>query len=162
MGVYIELKKLETPMKIRDIMCKEVIAVRPETTYEEAGRLMVEHNISGLPVTDTNGGLVGLISEKDLFKAFYPGEAEFAVAMDQSYEDHEAREVNVSDMREHPVSRFMTKRVLTLTPDTPVLKAGGIMLAHHVHRMPVIDDGKLVGIVSREDIYGAILRKHFA
>ncbi len=149
-------------MRVRDVMQKNVIAVRPELTYEEAGRLMVEHNVSGLPVTDENGGLVGIISEKDLFKALYPGEAEFAVAMDQAYEDQEARETNVSEMRKHPVSRYMTKRVLTLSPDTPILRAGGIMLAHHVHRMPVVEDGKLVGIVSREDIYGAILRKHFA
>ena len=149
-------------MKIRDVMKKNVIAVRPELTYEEAGRLMVEHNVSGLPVTDANGILVGIISEKDLFKALYPGEAEFAVALDESYQDQETREANVNDMRKHPVSRYMTKRVLTLTPDTPILKAGGIMLAHHVHRIPVVEDGKLVGIVSREDIYGAILRKHFA
>jgi CBS domain-containing protein len=157
-----EVKDFGTPMRVRDIMEKKVIAVRPETTYEEAGRLMVEHNVSGLPVTDAGESLVGLISEKDLFKALYPGEAEFAIAMDESFRDQEAQESGVNDMRQHPVSRFMTKRVLTLTPDTPVLKAGGIMLAHHVHRMPVVENGKLVGIVSREDIYGAILREHFA
>ncbi|MEY4731330.1 MAG: hypothetical protein RL681_276 [Candidatus Parcubacteria bacterium] len=157
-----EITESETPMKIRDVMESKVIAVRPDTTYEEAGRLMIEHDVSGLPVTDAEGRLVGLISEKDLFKALYPGEAEFAVALDESYQDQEMQEANVNDMRKHLVSRYMTKRVLTLAPDTPVLKAGGIMLAHHVHRIPVVDNGKLVGIVSREDIYGAILKKHFA
>ncbi len=157
-----EAKDFGTPMRVKDVMQSRVVSVRPETAYEEAGRLMVEHNVSGLPVTDASGTLVGLISEKDLFKALYPNEAEFAVSFDEGFQDQEARETNVSEMRKHPVSRYMTKRVLTLAPDTPVLKAGGMMLAHHVHRMPVVEDGKLVGIVSREDIYGAILRKHFA
>ncbi|MEK7077096.1 MAG: CBS domain-containing protein, partial [Patescibacteria group bacterium] len=59
-------------MKVKDVMGKDVVTVSPETTYEEAARLLDGHKISGLPVVDKGGNLVGMLSEKDLFKALYP------------------------------------------------------------------------------------------
>jgi acetoin utilization protein AcuB len=56
----------------------------------------------------------------------------------------------------------MIKQVISVTPDTPILKAGGVMLAHGVHRLPVVENGRMVGIVTRDDVYTAVLVQHLA
>ncbi len=137
----------------------EVVSVRPETKYEEAAKIMVSRNFSGLPVTNDRGKLVGMISEKDLFRAMFPDYESFS-AEPHAYQDREALEDRIEDIRNNPVEMYMSCRVLTVQPETPVLKAAGIMLAHGVHRLPVVENEKLVGIVTREDIYSAILKRH--
>lgn len=145
-------------MKIREVMGKEVVTVSPKTTYEEAALLMHTHAVSGLPVVD-NGKLVGMISEKDLFKALYPRYEDY-LRDPEAYKDQEAQEDEIEAFRKKPVEKYMTRKIFTIGPDSPVLRAGGLMLAHGIHRLPVVEDGKLVGIVTREDIYGAVLKHH--
>lgn len=146
-------------MKVQDVMGTAVITVLPQATYEEAARIMHDHKLSGLPVVDGEGNLVGMISEKDLFKALYPLYHHY-ILQPEVYLDQEAQENEINDLRTHPVERYMIRKVLTVELDAPILRAGGIMLAYNVHRLPVVERGKLVGIVTREDIYGAILKHH--
>jgi len=146
-------------MKIRNIMTTDVTSITPDTTYAEAAKLMHEHTIASIPVTDKTGTLVGILSEKDLFIELYPKYDEF-------YENtHLARrqeemEDKVNDLRVKPISNYMTKKVLTIGSDDPIMKAGGIMLARHIHRLPVVDERKFIGIVSREDVFSAVLKFH--
>lgn len=143
-------------MKVRDVMTTEVRSLLPSASYGEAARIMVENNFSGLPIVDTGGNLIGIVSEKDLFRALYPIYDDF-IANPELYADHERREGEIDALRSTPIERYMTAKVITISPDAPIMKAGGLMLAHHIHRLPVVDDGKVVGIVTREDIYCAIL-----
>lgn len=140
-------------------MQAEVVSVSPETTYEEAAEIMVRRNFSGLPVVNDRGKLVGMISEKDIFRAMFPEYESFS-AEPHAYLDREALEEKIKDIRNNPVEMYMSCRVLTVEPETPVLKAGGLMLAHGVHRLPVTENGKLIGIVTREEIYTAILKRY--
>jgi CBS domain-containing protein len=140
-------------------MVTPVTTVMPETTYEDAAFLLNENHLSGLPVVDAENKVVGVISEKDLFRALYPLYEDY-VLEPHAYCNQEQREDEIESIRKQPIKDLMSRKVISVSPDDPVLHAGGLMLAHNIHRLPVIKDGKLVGIVTREDIYGTILRKH--
>ena len=146
-------------MRVKDIMTKNVLYVYPETTYEETAKLIYKNNISGLPVIDNKENLVGIISEKDLFRAMYPNYEDF-IANPEEYFNHEEQEKRILEIKDNPISMYMSKKVISISPETSLMAAGGIMLAHHLHRLPVLENEKLIGIVSRKDIYKSIL-KHY-
>ncbi len=146
-------------MKVRDVMDKIVVSVPPQTTYEQAAKIMHQHRFSGLPVVDDSGKLVGILSEKDLFRALYPNYEDYARKTEEFLAE-EAEESHIEEVRKNTVDHYMTKSVLSIESDAPIMKAGGIMLAHGVHRLPVIEHGRLVGLVTRENIYGAIIQHH--
>lgn len=146
-------------MKVREVMITSVITVSPSTTYEEAVRVLHENKISGVPVVNERGKITGIISEKDLFRAMYPLYEEY-ILEPHAYYNQERQEEEIETIRKQPVEKFMSKQVITIEIDAPILRAGGLMLARNLHRLPVVDGEKLVGIVTREDIYGAILKKH--
>lgn len=145
-------------MKVRDVMKTDVHAIPSTATYEEAARVLYEHRIGGAPVVDADGRLVGVVSEKDLFRVLYPYERSF-YHDPESYLDLEERETKLNDIRRHAVTTIMTKDAVTITPDAPIMQAGGLMLAKQVHRLPVVDKGRLVGVVTRGMIYRAILKQ---
>ncbi len=147
-------------MKVRDVMIREVTTIMPETTYEEAAQIMHERSYSGMPVVDAAGRMVGIVSEKDLLKGLFPRYRDYA-ADPEGYRDQEVQEREIEAVRRRPVKEFMVPRVVTVRPDDPILRAGGLMLAYEVHRLPVTEeDGTLAGIVTRRDIFGAILKQY--
>jgi len=146
-------------MKVRDVMITPVVTVSPATSYEETARLLYENHFSGVPVTGDDGKLLGIVSEKDLFRAMYPRYEEY-VLEPHAYLDQEVREGEIRTIRKQPIGKFMNTKVVTIEADAPILHAGGLMLARGFHRLPVIDHGILVGIVTREDIYGAVFKKY--
>ena len=146
-------------MRVREVMITPVVTISPTTTYEEAARVLHVHKISGVPVVDEKGKLVGLLSEKDLFRAMYPLYEEY-ILEPHAYYNQELQEEEIEAIRKQPVEKYMSTRVVTIDGDSPVLHAGGLMLAHGLHRLPVVENGKLAGIVTREDIYGTILKRH--
>lgn len=148
-------------MKVRDVMKRSVLAVSPGSQYEEAARIMYMNRLSGLPVVDDGGKVVGVISEKDLFRALYPSYLEFA-ANPEIYCDQEAREQEIEDLRRSPVEMFMSSPACTIEQDAPVLRAGGLMLARGIHRLVVVDEDRIAGIVTRREIYAAILEEHLS
>lgn len=136
-------------------MNAEVVTIPQGTPYREVERILREANISGAPVVGPSGELVGLVSEKDLFRVLYPFYRSF-YENPELYSDLEARESKASDVADHPVERFMSSHVWTVEPDIPLMRAGAIMLARGIHRMPVMEEGKLVGIVTRRSVYRAV------
>ncbi len=146
-------------MKVKDVMITSVVTVTPAATYEETARLLHKHQVSGLPVVNESGKLVGVVSEKDLFRAMYPLYAEY-ILEPHAYYNQELQEDEIETIRKQPVEKYMSKQVVIIRPDESVLHAGGLMLARGIHRLPVVENGKLVGIITREDIYGTILKKH--
>ena len=147
-------------MRVRAVMEDVPLSFHPETTYEEAATLLCRHELSGAPVLDAVGAVVGMVSEKDLFRVLYPFYKSFYESPD-AYTDFESRESKAQEIRLHPVSSFMTSQVITVTPDTPLMRAGALMLAHHIHMLPVVEKGLLVGILRRGVLYRSVLRKNF-
>lgn len=145
-------------MKVKEVMNRRVVSVKPGTTYEEAAKIMIVNNFSGLLVITAAGQLVGIISEKDLFRAMFPDYQEY-ITQPHLYRNREALEERIKDIRAQPVEIYMSCRVLTVEPEAPILKAGGLMLARGIHRLPVVENGQVVGIVTREEIYSTILKR---
>jgi CBS domain-containing protein len=145
-------------MRVGQVMSRQVVAVRPETTVEEANRLMQENHVSGLPVVDQAGELVGMISEGDLIRCLLPRYAE--IYDDDRYAaDFEFMEARADFVRRATVRDVMTAGAIAVTEDTPVLKAAAVMQMKGIKRIPVVRDGKLVGIISRADICSSLLGK---
>jgi CBS domain-containing protein len=146
-------------MKIKNVFRPEVITINVNSSFEEAVAILYKNKISGVPVVDDDGKIVGILSEKDLFKVLYPYETSFALNPEM-YLDFESRENKVDDIKNKKISEFMSKNVIVVDVEMPLLKAGGLMLARGIHRLPVLENGKLVGIVSRSDIFGRIFKNH--
>ena len=146
-------------MKVRDVMKKNVTVVPVGSTYEQAAALMYLNHFSGLPVVDREMNLVGMISEKDLFRALYPRYEEVAEQPDLYHDGHDM-EMAIDTLRSTPVEKHMQRKVVTIRPDADIMRAGGLMLAHGIHRLPVVEGGELVGIVTRREIYGSILERN--
>jgi CBS domain-containing protein len=144
-------------MKVREVMEKDVVSVLLGTTYEEATKKMHKEGTACVPVVDASGKIVGMLSEKDLFRAMFPDYSEYYTEPHAFTEDGSAED-RIDDLRGHLIDEYMSKKVLSVSPETTVMQAGGIMLSHHIHHLPVVENEKLVGIISREDVYGAILK----
>lgn len=110
-------------MKAREIMTRSVISIREDATVEDAARLLARNRISGLPVVNADGALVGLITEHDLIAK-------------------QGR--SVADM--------MSRGVISVSADTDVEQVQHLLTNQRIRRVPVVDHGKVVGILSRSDL----------
>ena len=117
---------------IREIMQSETIVVQPEDSVHHALELLIEHSISGLPVTDADNRIVGIISERDVLKLFYEPEA-------------------------RTVSAVMTKDPTTISVDSPLVEVFDCLMANDFRRVLIRDQQKLVGLISRADLMPTIL-----
>lgn len=147
-------------MLIRDILDRKIVMVSDQATYEEAARLLRRQKVSGAPVVDMTGKVVGFISEKDLFRILYPFYRSY-YENPELYIDFEGREDKASEIRNHRVATFMSKPAITVHPDMPILRAGAIMIARHIHCLPVVEDERLIGMIHRQHIFQAILAHNF-
>lgn len=136
-------------MKVDTVMTASVITVRPEAPVKEAARLLVEHGISALPVVDANAKLVGIVSEADLIP--------FETRPDPRTQAMPIPPTAGSAPRQ--VADVMTRQVITISSDSEVSQAARAMIDADVKRLPVMEDGKLVGIVSRRDLVKVIARR---
>ncbi len=110
-------------MKAREIMTRDVISILDEATIEDAARLLARNRISGLPVVNAGGMLVGLITEHDLIAK-----------------------------TGRSVADIMSRSVITVSPDTEVEQIQHLLTNQRIRRVPVVEDGHVVGIVSRSDL----------
>ena len=143
-------------MKAAHIMTRTVLSVRPETTILEAARLMLLHEISGLPVVDSQGHIVGMVTEGDFLRRAETGTRrqrsrwmEFFVGPGRLAEDY----VRSTGRR---VEDVMTQPVRTIDEDTPLSDVVELMERHRIKRLPVARDRKVVGMVSRANLLHAL------
>ncbi len=141
-------------MRVIDLMTAEVVTVRPDTPLKEAARRMVRSRVSGLPVTDDDGTLVGIISEGDFLHREVARERPRRHGLLDALlgGQHSLAEAEL-------VGEAMTEMVITIAPDASLAEAARIMAHHDVKRLPVIDsDGQVLGVLSRADIVAAFTR----
>ncbi len=117
----------------REIMRENVVTINLESSLEEAIDLMLLQEISGLPVTDNEGHLVGIVTEFALL----------AIVYDEK-------------IRQDTISEHMTADVLTIEADDPISKIADMCIVHRVRRVPVMENGRLVGMISRRDVLKAL------
>jgi CBS domain-containing protein len=139
-------------MNAGDVMTTGAATVRPDSSLADAARLMIEHRISGLPVVDAQGRLAGIITEGDFLRP------------DQKHKPN-LMEVLASggalagELNSRRVADLMTADPITIAVDTPVEVIAALMNRRGVKRLPVVTQGKVVGIVSRSNLLLALLRK---
>ncbi|MSR85484.1 CBS domain-containing protein, partial [Candidatus Uhrbacteria bacterium] len=138
-------------MKVKDIMSTEVPTIHHEATYEEAAKIFHDEVWGGAFVIDEEGKPLGYLSEKDLFRVLYPFYSSFYESP-ELYLNYETREDKVDEVRQHKIKTFMSKELVTIDAEAPVLRAGALMLARHIHHLPVMENGKMLGVVSREHL----------
>ena len=144
------------PKTVADTMTRDPIVVRPDTSLQEAIRILAKQRISGLPVVDAEGKLVGVISDSDLLWQETGVEPPPYIMLLDSIIYLENPATYEKDLRKAmglTVGEVMSNKPITVKPDKSLRDAAKQMQAHHIHRLPVLDDnGKLVGILSRGDI----------
>ncbi len=139
-------------------MSSKVVTISPDTSYEGAAKLIQAEDLSAIPVVDAGGALEGILSEKDLFRAIYPDYGEYFVNP-EAFNDEDERGERVRELRTHPIYEFMTTQVHTVEPQTPLMLAGGLMISYRIHTVPVLENSKVIGIISREAVFKTILQQ---
>lgn len=131
-------------MNVSAFMTKEPLTVTKYTNIYDAKRIMEEHNIRRLPVLDGDR-LVGIVSKSDIMEAAPPDLSKLSI--------HELNYI----LSRMIVSEVMTKHPLTVTPDTPIEVAAKLMRKYKVASLPVLDEGKVVGIITESDLFEAFI-----
>ena len=129
----------QTSIKVRDYMARSPAALRPEQSVEEAARIMIKNGFSGMPVTNDDGMLIGIVSEHDCIRAL----------LECTY--HE--QVGVCGL----VRDSMRTEVDTVNIDDDIIEVSQRIIKEHKRRYPVLDDGRLVGQISRRDLMRALV-----
>ena len=121
-------------LKAKDVMTKEVITIDPDVTLEKAIALLVNNKISGMPVCDKEGKVVGMISEKDILNFMFSG--------------------NLNNTK---IKEAMSTHIISFPPDADLDKIALVMGEKQIRRVPIIENGRLLGMVSRRSIIRIVL-----
>ncbi len=136
-------------MRVQDLMTRQLVTTSPGASLKEAARLMMHHKVSGLPVVDESGRLIGVVSETDVAhqeSIRRPGSTFLSM-----FRSTEVKAVVVGDA--------MTTKLVTVGPAADHAEAARIMESAHVKRLPVVaSDGKLLGLISRSDLLKVFAR----
>jgi CBS domain-containing protein len=142
-------------MKVKDVMTHDVATVEPQTPLKDVARLLVERRVSGVPVVEADGTVVGVVSEADILvkeREHHGPPSLLGHLLD--WDEAERTKRGATD-----VSDAMTRPPVTIRPTRPVHEAAALMLDRSVNRLPVVDEHRrLVGIVTRADLVRAFAR----
>ena len=151
----------EAKILASDIMTRDVAVVHPETTLLAAVKLMAARRISGLPVVDERGSVIGMLSEADLLR------------WHEGFSEREARWLNLladgfklapnflQEIHEHhrKIRALMSSSPITVSETTPAREIASLMHTRRIKRVPVVRDGRLIGIITRADLVRALADK---
>lgn len=147
-------------MRAMDIMSTAVISVGPDTSVQDLAALLVEHGISGVPVVDAAGKLIGIVSEGDLLRRAETGTDRRSQKRRARWFDifgsdrNDARDYVMAHARK--VQDIMTRDVITISEQTRLNEVADLLETKRIKRAPVVRDGKVVGIVSRSNLVRAL------
>lgn len=143
-------------MQAGDVMTAAVVSVPQDGTIADVTKLMMDYHVSALPVIDGEGMLVGLISEGDLMRRVRDGAAPRRSWWLELFTGSGESSADFIKARSHRVSDVMTRDVLSVTDDTPVGEIARLLEKKRIKRVPVLRDGRVVGIVSRANLLQAL------
>jgi CBS-domain-containing membrane protein len=142
-------------MKAADVMTRNVITVGPEASVREVAGILLLHHISAVPVVAHSGELLGIVSEGDLMRR---AEAETKARRQWWLELLASNVTTAADfvrLHSNKVTDVMTRKVVTAAPDTSVAEVAALLERHGIKRVPIVEDGKVAGIVSRANLVQA-------
>ena len=149
-------------MLVKDVMVSKVQTTKKEELIRTVALIICTDKISGLPVVDDEGILVGMVSEKDILNALLPSYHDFLEDPVRA-RDFKAMEKSYGEVLSRTVGSLMTKRVYSVSPDDFLMQAASQMALHRFRRIPVVEEGGfLVGIVSLGDIHKAIFKRELS
>jgi CBS domain-containing protein len=145
-------------LKAKDVMTKEVITVKPETTLEELARLLMKQQISGAPVVDDKGKIVGVVTENDLISKNSRLHIPTILRLFDAYIPlgTSKMESDIRKMAASTVEDICTKEIITVDEEASVEYIATIMTEKRIHILPVVREGKLVGIIGKKDLIKGI------
>jgi CBS domain-containing protein len=149
-------------MLAKNVMTKDVITVKQEEKVEKVAKILVDNKISGIPVVDENNHVVGIVTEKDLMIKAGELKVPFYVTLFDSiiFLENPIRFNN--DIKKYTASQVkdvMTEKVFSVEEDTPISEVVAIMQKRRINRVPVLRHGKIIGIITRNDILKSIVER---
>lgn len=145
-------------LKVRDVMARSVVTVDRVTPLKDVAGLLVDNRISGLPVVDSDGTVLGVVSEADLLVKEQGPDAIRHRRMARLFGDSSESRAQLAKLAAVTAGEAMTAPAVTIGSGRPISEAAAIMTARKMNRLPVVDDGRLVGIVTRADLVRAYVR----
>jgi CBS domain-containing protein len=147
-----------TQLKARDVMSRPAVWVAPESPVREVAALMLERRISGVPVADAGGRVLGVVSEGDFIRrpeieTDAPGSRWLRLFTSA---DEQARDYIKTHGR--TAADIMTAPAVTVTSDAPLDRVARLMVSRGIKRLPVLEEGRLAGIITRADLLRAVYR----
>jgi CBS domain-containing protein len=143
-------------MNAADVMVRQVVTVRPDATIREVAALLVAKHISAAPVTDANGKLLGIISEGDLLRRSETETERRRPWWLKLLVSRETLSTEFIKSHSRRVSDVMTPNVIVALPDTPLHEIATLLERNRIKRVPIVQNDKIVGLVSRADLVRAI------
>jgi CBS domain-containing protein len=147
-------------LKARDMMTKDVVTATPDMEITHAARLLLENHFNGLPVVDDKGRLIGIICQDDLIvqqkKLPLPSLFTFFDGL-IPLTSYRSLEKEVDKIVASKVSQAMTSDPITIGPDTSLEDIATLMVNNNVHTLPVVEGGRLVGIIGKEDVLRTLM-----
>lgn len=146
-------------MKVEAIMQRTVITVRPETSLRDLARVLVEHGISGVPVVDAGGAVLGVVSEADfVLKEQGLPEAPRRLLFRLFAGADESARATILKVEATTAGEAMTSPAVAIEPTASLPDAARLMTERQVNRLPVVHEGRLIGIITRADVVRAFVR----
>jgi CBS domain-containing protein len=153
-------KEGKAMLKARDMMTKDVVTATPDMEITQAARLLLENHFNGLPVVDDKGRLIGIICQDDLIvqqkKLPLPSLFTFFDGL-IPLTSYRSLEKEVDKIVASKVSQAMTSDPITIDPDTSLEDIATLMVSNNVHTLPVVEGGRLVGIIGKEDVLRTLM-----
>jgi CBS domain-containing protein len=145
-------------LRAKDIMTRDVVTVTEDSSVSDLASTLLEHRISAVPVVDASGGLLGIVSEGDLMHRAEAGTGRRHSWWLSLFTDSTAAAAEFVKEHSRRVGDVMTRNVVTAEPATPIFKIAEMLQANRIKRVPIVENGKVVGIVSRANLVQAMTR----
>jgi CBS domain-containing protein len=143
-------------MKAADVMVANVITVGPDASVQDVARILLNARISGVPVVGPNGELIGIVSEGDLMRRVEAGTGRRRPWWLALLTGKEVLAAEFIKEHSRKVADVMSREVITAAPETPLSEIANLLEKNAIKRVPIVDKGKLVGIVSRANLLQAL------
>ena len=147
-------------MKAKEIMAKEVITVKQDATIEEIAKVLIDNKVSGVPVIDDEGKLVGMVTEGDLlYKETSPRIPNFINILGAViyYNGVETYNEDFKKIMASQAKEIMSDKVVVTSEDMEIADVAKLMIQHGIKRIPVVKDAQMIGIISRADIIQTLI-----